>query len=498
MYASEIATSLVPPVETDAGLAVVIGTAPGFLVNNLANVNKPVLCYSYDEAVKTFGYSDDWKKYSLSEFIYSQFSLYGVAPCVLVNVFDPAKHFKVVEPHKFDVVASGINKSVNLGADVILSSVFIEDVTRAPEAGSTDPVTVTPELNRDYTVGYDAENNAVVSLLEDGAIFDESDLTIGYKCADVSQVTDADVIGGVDADGNVKGLELVNSVFAKFSKVPGLIAAPGWSSKPGIAAVMRAKAENINGLFSAMAVLDVPSDASGISDYTRVSEFKDRTSMNAASEIVCWPRVKLGNKVFNLSTQLVGLINKTDADNEDVPYKSPSNELLKMDAAVVGADNHELLLGHDAASYLNSVGVVTALSWSGGWKSFGNRTGIYPASTDPKDAFIAVRRMFNWIKNKFILTFWQKIDQPITPRLVQSIVNSFNVYLNGLKAREFILGGRVEFLTSENSSMDLEDGVIKFHVHYTPPAPTHEISAVFEYDPDYLSELFGVGGESNG
>ena len=38
-------------------------------------------------------------------------------------------------------------------------------------------------------------------------------------------------------------------------------------------------------------------------------------------EIVCWPKVKLGDDVFHLSTQLIGLMNKTDAGNEDVPYE---------------------------------------------------------------------------------------------------------------------------------------------------------------------------------
>ena len=92
IYTSEIPTSIIPPVETDAGLPVIYGTAPVHLASDRAKANRPVLCYTYEEAVAAFGYSDDWKKYTLCEAVYSQFALYNRAPVVLVNVLDPAKH----------------------------------------------------------------------------------------------------------------------------------------------------------------------------------------------------------------------------------------------------------------------------------------------------------------------------------------------------------------------------------------------------------------------
>ena len=85
VYTSEIPTSIVPPVNTTAGLPVIFGTAPVHLAIDRAPVNKPVLCYSYAEAVAAFGYSKDWKKYTLCEAIYSQFALYNRAPVVPVS-----------------------------------------------------------------------------------------------------------------------------------------------------------------------------------------------------------------------------------------------------------------------------------------------------------------------------------------------------------------------------------------------------------------------------
>ena len=252
---------------------------------------------------------------------------------------------------------------------------------------------------------------------------------------------------------------------------------------------MRAKMDNINGIFTGQCVIDIPCDAAGADKYSEVPEWKNRNNYMAERQIVCWPMVKLGDDVFHLSTQLIGLMNKTDADNDDVPYESPSNKMLQMNACV-NAAGEEIDLGLDQANYLNGQGIVTALNWIGGWNAWGNRTGCYPTNTDPKDCFIPIRRMFDWIGNEFILTFWQKVDAPMTPRLVKSIVNSYNIRLNGLQARQFILGGRVEFQESENALTDLMNGILRFHIYITPPPPAEQIVGILEFDTNYFQTLF--------
>ena len=71
-------------------------------------------------------------------------------------------------------------------------------------------------------------------------------------------------------------------------------------------------------------------------------------------------------------------------------------------------DGSELSMHLLDANMLNSQGVITALNWIGGWRSWGNRTACYPANTDVKDMFISVRRMFDFIGNTIVLTVWQK------------------------------------------------------------------------------------------
>lgn len=479
MYKSEVPTSLVSPVQTNSGLPVIVGTASVHLASGtaaLSNVNKPQLVHTYSEAVSLFGYSDDWEKYTLCEFIYSQFALFAMSPCVLINVLDPSAHKEIIAPADFTIT----NGEANLGQDVILAN------------GLTFEEGTTYTAGTDYSLGYDDAGNAILSVIKGGRLASASKVKAGFTRLKPSMITANDIIGGVDAStGDYTGLELINSVFPKFRLVPGLIGCPKWSTQPEVAAVMRAKAENINGLFTAMSVADIPSDSEGADRYTEAPEWKNQHDYTGNHEIVCWPKVKLGDKVFHLSTQLIGLMNQVDAGNDDTPAESPSNKMLQMDSCVVSS-GREVTLGQEQANYLNGEGIVTALNWVGGWRAWGNRTAAYPAVTDVKDCFIPTRRMFDWVGNEFILTFWQEVGKQMTPRLIRSIVNSYNVRLNGLQARGFLLGGRIEFQSAENPNTDLLNGILRFHIYFMPTPPAEQIEAIFEIDRQYLDNLFNA------
>ena len=476
VYGSEVPTSLVPTVKTSAGLPVVFGTAPIHLAKSPALANKPVLCYSYAEAVEAFGYHTDWAKYTLCEFMKSHFALFNVAPVVFVNVLDPEVH-KTAVPTKTVNLTSGVGL---IDEDGVLLSTLVVKLTAEGTALAK---------NTDYTAAFDENGKVIISLLSTGTITaGQATLMATYTKLNPAAATSAEIIGGVDVTtGAYEGLELVNSVFPMFRLIPGQILAPSWSHDPAVAAVMTAKASNINGHFKCLAITDVPTDT--VKKYTDVAVWKNDNNYVSERQVVCWPMVKLGSEKFHLSTQTAGIICKTDAANDDVPYVSPSNKSLQADSAII-ADGTEVNLGPDQGAYMNGQGIVTALNFIGGWKLWGNRTGCYPGVTDPKDAFIPIRRMFDWINNTLVLTFWQKVDAPLNKRLVDTILDSSNIWLNGLAARQMIIGGRVVLLESENPTTDLMDGIIRFHVYVTPPGPAREIDFIIEYDPDYLETLF--------
>ena len=473
VYVSEIPSAITPTVSSDI-VPVVFGTAPvNMSRRSKAPVNEPVLCYTYAEAVEAFGYSDDWS-FSLCEFMYSHFALFQSSPAILVNVLDPATDKKAV-PAK-DVTL--VKDSVTIKEPGILKpSVVVK---------SSDGTT-TYVLGTDYETNFDDKGNLVIQRLPDGTIAENATLKVNYDQLDTSAVTAENIIGGIGTDGNPTGLELIDQIFPRFRMIPGMILAPGFSKDPTVAAVMSAKASNVNGHFKSIALVDIPTDA--VRSYTDVPAWKENNNYTSSLEIVCWPKLKLGQNQYHMSTQLAGVMAVTDAANGGIPYYSPSNQNFQADGAVL-EDGTEIFLGPDQAAFLNGNGIVTALNFGGGWKAWGNRTGVYPSVTDPKDSFIPVRRMMNWIANTIVLTAWQYLDQPILPRMVEAVTGSLNLWLNGLVAQGAILGGRVEFLSAENTEADLLNGIAKFHVYVAPPTPAREIDFIVEYDASYLATMF--------
>ncbi len=473
VYTSEIPTSILPAVQSGT-VPVVFGSAPVHLSQReSAPVNEPILCHSYQEAVEAFGYSDDWS-FTLCEFMYSYFGTFQASPAILINVLEPTT-MKISETNVSAVLEHDLVVVEQSG--IVLASVIVKS-----DDGSTTYVE-----GVDYAIGYDADGYLMIQRLTDGSMIASESLTLDFDKLDPTAVTAEDIIGGVDGSGNLTGLELLNQVFPKYRIVPGIVLAPGYSHNPAVATVMTAKAGNINGSFRCVALTDIPADS--VTSYSDVPAWKNDNSYTSERQINSWPKLSLGGRTFHMSTQLAGVMAVTDANNDNVPYVSPSNQAFQADGAKL-ADGSEVLLGQDQANYLNGEGVVTALNWIGGWRAWGNRTGVYPTVTDPKDAFIPVRRMMDWIQNTIVLTFWQQVDAPITRRLIAAVTDSLNLWLNGLAAAGNIVGGRVEFQASENPDIALADGIVKFHVYVTPPSPAKEIDFVVEYDPQYLSGLF--------
>ena len=335
------------------------------------------------------------------------------------------------------------------------------------------------------------------NIADAGSLPAEANVTAGYDYADVSLVDSTDVIGGInESTGESEGLELIDSVFPQFRLVPGSILAPRFSEDPAVAVVMAAKADGINGLFKAVALADIPTEGEhGVKKYTDVPAYKQNNNLSDELLIVCWPKVKLGDRVFGLATHLTGLISQTDADREGVPYASPSNKRLEITSIGYPDEKEEggwkeLFLGLDKCNYLNGEGIYTAVNWDGGMKSWGGRMSAYPSNTDPKDCQDAIRRFFNWYQSTFILTYFQKVDNPLTRRQIQTILKSEQIRLDGYAAREMILGGSISFDESDNPATDLIDGIARFHLRITPPPANREIDGIFEFDTDNLSVLF--------
>lgn len=303
---------------------------------------------------------------------------------------------------------------------------------------------------------------------------------------DISNVTAAQIIGGVDgATGHRTGLALVDKVFPLFRMVPGQIVAPGFSADPAVAIAMGAACKSVSGHFRAVGVCDLPATIARPEDAPAYVNDNNLTDENL---ILFFGTPTTNNAPEYGSTHLAGVMAQRDAENDSIPFWSPSNKRLLCQGLALGGE--ELALTPVEAAYLNGNGIVTGLNMIGGLVAWGDQTACYPGVTDVKDSSIPIRRMFNFIGNTLVLTSWQKVSSPLRRRLIRSVCDTFNIWLNGLTAREFILGGRVTFEQKDNSTLDLMDGRVRFHVYVTPPSAAREIVFTLEYDPEYLETLF--------
>lgn len=458
VFVTEQSTSVTTPVVAESGVAFVIGAAPVQSAANPAKVGIPVICTSWKEAVEKLGYSDNWKKYSLCEFMYSHFKLFCCQPVIFCNVLDVDKT-EEVGAADMDVV----DHKIKLPIEAVAATVVIK-------AGDTVCVAGT-----DYGTYVDGEH-LMIELLAGSSAYAAASLNVAYSKINHEPVA-ADIAAGIEA---------VELCLTTLGMVPDLICAPGWSHDPTVAAAMAAKAATINGLFKAKAIVDLDCTTTGAKSYTEAIALKATNNMTDKDQIVCWPMLRNGGYRFHKSTQTAGLMAQVDTNNGGIPYESPSNKNLQCDGLVL-ADGTEVNLTLAQANQLNAAGIATALNFVNGWVEWGNYTGCYPGNTDVKDYMIPISRMFGWVGNTLIKTFWSKLDKPMTRRLIDTVLDTANIWLNGLVGQGYLLGARVEMHEDENPLTNLMAGIIKLHVYMTPPGPAQEINFVLEFDASYVT-----------
>lgn len=279
-------------------------------------------------------------------------------------------------------------------------------------------------------------------------------------------------------------VENVELCLTKFGIVPDMLLAPGFSNESTVSAALAAKAGAISGMFKAKAIVDLSAES-----YSAAIEAKNSGSFTEDS-IVCWPMCGLGKKKFHLSTLVAGRLSATDTDNDNVPYESPDNKAISVDS-LIDASGTEINLTKGQADLLNNAGITTALNFMSQFVVWGSYTGAYPKSTDVKDYFIPISRMFGWIGNTIIKTFWSHVGRPMSRRYVNTILDTCNIWLNGLVGGGYLLGARAEWNEAENPDTDLMAGIIRFHLYVTPPSPMQEIDFVVEYDASYVAAALG-------
>lgn len=476
VFIQEEATAITVPQTSDSGVQVVIGTAPVNMAEDpSAVVNVPILANSATEAMAALGYVADFQNYTLCQTMYITSNLYAVAPVVYINVLDPATHKKAMTAQTVAVS--------DMQATVELTGVIRDGLT--VKSGSTSL-----KEGTDYALTFDADGYLVITLIASGAGAEATELTVTGNVLDPSAVTKADIIGAYNVStGAETGAEVIRQVYPKLGVVPGILLAPGFSQEPEVGIALAAKAANINGVFKAMAFLDI--DTTLAKKYTDVKETKEDSGFTSEFCYNLWPCCRVGDYIFAASAVAAARTAYNDAANDDVPSASPSNKALAITGACL-ADGTEVTLDQDQATTVGEYGVATFVNING-FRLWGNHTGAYPSSGDAKDIWINVRRMFNWQGNNFILTYFDKVDDNMNYVLIENIVDSENIRCAAYAPTHWA-GASIEYLADDNPVTDILAGHVTFRQHIAPYTPAETIENILNYDIDTLQAAL-TGGE---
>lgn len=493
VFIYEEGTALTVPQESSAGLQVVIGTAPINMVDDPeSKVNVPILANSATEAMQELGFSSDFSKYTLCATMYATANLYQVSPVVYINVLDPAKHKKALAE---ETVAVADLQATVKKTGIIKSGLVVKYESEIDEVGEETTTTtewVTATLGTDYTLGFDSDGYLVVTVISGRPIASSDSLKVSGYQLDTDAVTKNDIIGSVNVStGKETGMEVIRQVYPKLNLVPGILLAPYWSQEAEVGIALNAKAANINGVFKAMSFVDIPTGTGKARKYTDVKTVKEDCGFTSEFCVPCWPWVQIGDIKMPYSVVAAARTAYQDATNEDVPSRSPSNISLAITGTCL-EDGTEVTLDQDQATTVGEHGVMTATNING-YRMWGNHTACYPGSGDAKDIWISVRRMFNWQGNTFILTYFDKVDDPMNYKLIENIVDSENIRCAAY-APEHWAGASIEYLEDDNPVTDILAGRMTFRQHIAPYTPAETINNILNYDTGMLQAAL-LGGE---
>ena len=140
--------------------------------------------------------------------------------------------------------------------------------------------------NKDYVLTFD-EDFPVITLLLAGSAAESTELVVSGDQVDPSMITEDTVIGGYDAEtGTESGLEAIRKIYPVLNVVGAVLAAPGFSHHPKVAAVMQSKCEHINGNFTMDCLIDV--DTEKCKRYDDIQRYKEELGVSSKHAYVIW------------------------------------------------------------------------------------------------------------------------------------------------------------------------------------------------------------------
>ena len=196
-----------------------------------------------------------------------------------------------------------------------------------------------------------------------------------------------------------------------------------------------------------------------------------------------WDTANNSKMVRPASARVAGLIAKSD--NERGFWWSPSNREIYGITGTARAIDFTLGDKNARANYLNENEVTTIIQQDG-YRLWGNRT----CSSDPKWAFLNVRRTADMINESILQAHLWAVDRNINRTYVDDVLEGVNAYLRHLKNIGAIINGTAWADPELNSPDQVMQGKVTFNFDFSANYPAEHITFRSQLVDDYLVEIF--------
>lgn len=296
--------------------------------------------------------------------------------------------------------------------------------------------------------------------------------------------TISNIVGGVDTDtGQYEGVHAFLGAESIVHVSPRILIAPGFShqrpndSANPVVAELVGIAERLRSVIIA--------DAPNTNDTDAITYRNDWGSSRVYvidPYVKIWDTIADAETLQSASSRVAGLIAKID--NDKGFWWSPSNQNINGILGTARPVDFTLGDSNARANYLNENEVATIIRQNG-YRLWGNRT----CSSDPKWAFLSVRRTADIINDSLLRAHLWAVDRNITKTYIEDVVEGVNGYLASLKSLGAILGGRCYADPELNTPANIAQGKVYFDFDFTPPYPAEHITFRSHLVNDYIEEI---------
>ena len=363
-----------------------------------------------------------------------------------------------------------------------VKSSIIGLVGTAPEANATKFPLNTPVLiagRRTEAAGLGKTGTLPWSI--DG-IFDQAGAqVVVIRVAEGADeaATKSNIIGGIDDETGARlGLQAFLDARGVVKVRPRILVAPGFSHELAVGTEMVALAERMK----AVCIFDGPNttDADAIS--YRENYGSDRAYI-VDPWVKVWDTVANAEAILPASPRVAGLISKMDNDRGF--WWSPSNQVINGIIGTSRSVDFELSDTNCRANYLNE-NEVTTIVHEEGYRLWGNRS----CSTDPKTAFLCVRRTADMIAESILYAHLWAVDRGITKTYLEDVRDGVRAYLRHLKKVGAVLGGDCWVDEELNTPDQISQGIVYWDYDFTPVYPAEHLVFRAHLVDDYIADLF--------